>query len=677
METQSALMTSAAAAVLLVAALLRRRDRIALRYAGLTLGFGLWSLGRGCAGLGWLDGFPLEELAAAFTGPLAVALVVELIPPQRRLGSVAPAVALATLGIAVAIAVAGQQYAALRLAGLGWGAAGAVAASALLLRVRPAGGQPDSPDAAWLRYLSSCFVLVIIGIAADLLLGWLRAPRLGTMVAGLLALYVGYLYLLHVRVADLRQMLGNALALLLSASGLAGFFAGLRVWVGPRLDLFVLDAFLASFVLLLLYQPMRDRIQAAMERRFVAGKVALERALLPLGERLPQIFTLDELMRELLATLERTDRVTASAVFLREDPQLGFRSVASIGLPPRPRVNLIRDPAFVAELEPGEPILAEELDAALRETRSKEARERLLKMSRMLRDLDAQLVLPLRAGTHLVGFWTLTDSSSREPFSMTEVKLLRNVAEQAAVSVENSKTFERIRGRDRLVALGEMAGGLAHEIRNPLATIRGALALVTESRADGSDEGSAELEDVILEEVARLDRLVTLFLDYAKPSTRRSTIDDPGDFVRSCVESVARRQPLGAVELEIEIADDLPPISADAEQLETVLANAAQNAYEALDGSGRLRVAVRGDELPASIEISLEDDGPGMDEQTLEHAFVPFFTTKERGGGLGLALCERLVRAQGGTIRLRSKPGEGTTVQIRLPAAGPEAEPSQ
>jgi signal transduction histidine kinase len=259
---------------------------------------------------------------------------------------------------------------------------------------------------------------------------------------------------------------------------------------------------------------------------------------------------------------------------------------------------------------------------------------------------------------------------------MTEVKLLRAVADQAAVCVENSKTFERIRARDRLVALGEMAGGLAHEIRNPLATIRGALALVTESRNEGGREASAELEGVILEEVARLDRLVTLFLDYARPSTRRSTIDDPGEFVRSCLESVARRQPPGEVELEVEIARDLPPISADPEQLETVLTNAAQNAYEALDGKGRLRVTVRADEPLRSLEIALEDDGPGMDDQTLERAFVPFFTTKERGGGLGLALCERLVRAQGGTIHLRSKPGEGTAVRIRLPAAGTHSEAS-
>jgi signal transduction histidine kinase len=119
-------------------------------------------------------------------------------------------------------------------------------------------------------------------------------------------------------------------------------------------------------------------------------------------------------------------------------------------------------------------------------------------------------------------------------------------------------------------------------------------------------------------------------------------------------------------------------VSADRQQLETVLSNVVQNAYEAVrsgparaGGPAAIRVSVRGD--PSSgearaVEIEVADSGPGMDEATLARAFVPFFTTKERGLGLGLALCERLTRAQGGAIHLRSKPRDGTTVTVRLPA---------
>jgi signal transduction histidine kinase len=141
--------------------------------------------------------------------------------------------------------------------------------------------------------------------------------------------------------------------------------------------------------------------------------------------------------------------------------------------------------------------------------------------------------------------------------------------------------------------------------------------------------------------------------------------------VKSCVEAVSRSKGRADVALALEIEDGLLPLHADADQLERVVVNVVQNAYEALEDGGNVRVAVRRAQGSGSydtwLEIAVEDDGPGMDDTTLERAFIPFYTTKEQGTGLGLALCERLIRAQGGTIQLRSRPDEGTIVLIRLP----------
>jgi two-component system sensor histidine kinase HydH len=283
-------------------------------------------------------------------------------------------------------------------------------------------------------------------------------------------------------------------------------------------------------------------------------------------------------------------------------------------------------------------------------------------------------VLPLRAKGQVVGFWTLADARSHESFSSDEVRLLRAVADQIATSIENSKTFERVRARDRFVSLGEMAAGLAHEIRNPLASIRGAVAVLQQP----ADAKGAELWTVIIEEIARLNRVVESFLDYARPPTRRATIRDVGAFVKSCVEAVSRSKGRADVALELAFEEGLLPLHADADQLERVVVNVVQNAYEALERGGAVRVGVRRAQGSSSrdpwLEIAVEDDGPGMDETTLERAFIPFYTTKEQGTGLGLALCERLIRAQGGTIQLRSRPGQGTTVLIRLPYPVPPAE---
>ena len=181
------------------------------------------------------------------------------------------------------------------------------------------------------------------------------------------------------------------------------------------------------------------------------------------------------------------------------------------------------------------------------------------------------------------------------------------------------------------------------------------------------------------EEIQRLDRVVEAFLDYARPwADEMATIDHIGDLVESCVDCVARAQGASGVNVDLAIETEMPPVRADGLQLERVLVNVVQNAYEALGGQGTIRVAVRMEPDPAMdvprVEIAIEDDGPGMDEATLERAFVPFYTTKERGTGMGLALCERMVRAQNGSIELHSRPGAGTTVLIRLEARPPGAE---
>jgi two-component system sensor histidine kinase HydH len=665
LETQSAFMAAAAAAVLLVAALFRRRDPAHLRFVALTLAFVAWSLGRGAGALGVGWGGALSIAGLALLGPASLAFAAEFAgsrpaPRALRVALFGGAFALA------AAAVAPARPVWLGTLAVGWACAGLLTGGALLWRSRAHRHDPGSPDATRLRYLAVIHTGVLVSVAADVVLwGWRISP-VASLLGGAVYLYAGWLLISRVRIADLRQLMGSALGLALLAAGLVGVFSALRIWVGPRLDLFVFNAFVASFALLLVFPPVRDRIQHAMDRRFVAGRLELERSLLPLRERLPQILTLDELLRELLATLERSDRVTASGIFLRENPHLGFQQAASIGLSPRPRVNLVREPHFVEALAQGEPLMLEELEKA--RAGAGERDERVEVLCRVLADLDAQLLLPLRSGSYLLGFWTLTDSSSREPFSTPEVELLRSVAEQAAISVENSKTFERIRARDRLVDLGEMAAGLAHEVRNPLAAIRGGLALLEDS---GSEEGArAEISDVIVEEIHRLDRVVGTFLDYARPSVHRVLIPDASRFVRDCVNSIARRHAKEDVELYLDVEPGLCGFTADRDRLETVIGNAVQNAYEALDGKGSIRVTVRPVADPVRgpcVEIAVQDDGPGMDEETLERAFVPFYTTKHGGMGLGLALCERLTRAQGGAIEIRSRPGEGTTLTVCLP----------
>ncbi len=677
METQSAFMAVAAGAVLLGAVLLIRRDRTALSFAALIAAFTAFCFGRGVASLGhsWAHGVVAASLAAL--GALIPLVATRLTAEHRLERRLRPLLVLGFGFLIAALWVSSGAHESVQLAVTvalgGWALAGTLGGAAVMVRYAPDPAQVDWSDATRLRYLAVAHVIVALAEATDVLLWKLQGPRVASLLVPLLYLYAGYLHLAQVRVSDLRQLMGTAMALTVMAVGLAACFGLIRIWAGERLDLFLFNSFVASFALLVAFPSVRDRLCHLMDRYFMASKLELERVLADLGARLTHIRTLDDLLKDLLGTLEQIDRVRSSSIFLRDAPHLGFQQAGSIGLSPRARVNLIRDPIWTQALEQEEALLYVELEKLLLEARSQEDKERLERLCATMRDLDAQLVLGLRSERGLVGFWSLSDAHPHEPFSTTEVRLLRSVADRISVSVENSKTFERIRARDRMASLGEMATGLAHEIRNPLATIRGALAVLADPAAEGREEFGA----VVLEEIDRLDRVVGTFLDYASPHTRRAPLSDVDEFVRGCVAAVARRHPDGSATVRIEVEDEIPPITTDADQLERVIMNVLTNAYDALDGPGLIRVEVRADagtDPVRRVEITVSDDGLGMDEATLERAFVPFFTTKETGSGLGLALCEKLIRNQGGSIEIQSKPGRGTTVRILLPCDAPPGD---
>jgi two-component system sensor histidine kinase HydH len=675
METQSAFMGAAAALALLLAFVSSRALPAARWLAALTGAYGAYCIGRAGADLGAPWGRALVDLGLVAAGPLALRVAAILTGRTASLRRLVPALVGVPFAFAAAVIAWREPPAGLHLTANLIAFSGVACGALTLARHAPSADDSDSPDARRLRYLVVAHAIVASAAVLDVAMWQLGLPRVATLLTPPLYLYAAKLHLAQVRVADLRQLVGNSLALAVMAVGLAAFFAAIRIWVGERLDLFVFNAFAASFALLFFFAPMRDRIQSAIERRFVAGKLALERGLRPLRERLKHILTLDELLAELLGALEKADLFRASSIFLRDDATLGFQLAGSVGLPTRTRVSLLSQPAWVAAVEQSEVLRREELQRRRDDpTLAADERIELQALCETLADLDAELVLPLRAKGQVVGFWTLADARSHESFSSDEVRLLRAVADQIATSIENSKTFERVRARDRFVSLGEMAAGLAHEIRNPLASIRGAVAVLQQP----ADAKGAELWTVIIEEIARLNRVVESFLDYARPPTRRATIRDVGAFVKSCVEAVSRSKGRADVALELAFEEGLLPLHADADQLERVVVNVVQNAYEALERGGAVRVGVRRAQGSSSrdpwLEIAVEDDGPGMDETTLERAFIPFYTTKEQGTGLGLALCERLIRAQGGTIQLRSRPGQGTTVLIRLPYPVPPAE---
>ncbi len=229
---------------------------------------------------------------------------------------------------------------------------------------------------------------------------------------------------------------------------------------------------------------------------------------------------------------------------------------------------------------------------------------------------------------------------------------------------------EHLHRMDRLACLGEMAAGLAHEIRNPLASISGAAQFLAEGDLI-SPEGR-RLLDIIFRETSRLNRLTNSFLLYGRPTRESVEKVNAAAEVEEIIDLVSRRRNLPQAEIRVDIPDSAV-LETEPNQLRQILVNLLLNAWQALPQQGG-RITVSGSVDSGALELRIADNGSGISSRDLERIFNPFFTTKPDGTGLGLAIVQRLVHDLGGEIRAISTPGKGTEFIMTLPLAGAAGE---
>lgn len=293
----------------------------------------------------------------------------------------------------------------------------------------------------------------------------------------------------------------------------------------------------------------------------------------------------------------------------------------------------------------------------------------------VLRRLGLALCFPVLSMNRLIGILGIGEKPSGKAWSGEETAFLDSLMPQAGIALENALLYKEQRERyrrmlraDRLATIGELAAGAAHEIRNPLTSIKSSLQYL-ESRC--REETEKRLLGVALRETDRIDETLAALLSFSRPTEIRK---EPCDLVELLEESAALVS-LQARAKGVEVRTSFPPVpivvEADGPQLKQVFLNVFLNAVQAMEAGGTLAVeALRAGSGRPLVRVT--DTGPGIPEEALEKVFDPFFTTKKGGTGLGLSICYTIVKAHGGEIEIRSRPGEGTTVLVSLPA-GPRS----
>jgi len=256
----------------------------------------------------------------------------------------------------------------------------------------------------------------------------------------------------------------------------------------------------------------------------------------------------------------------------------------------------------------------------------------------------------------------------RRDYAMTLVDA--RTAELNASLEELSETQARLVFQERLAAIGQVAAAVGHELRNPLGVLTNSLYLIRTALPSGDTERIERHLATADREIGAAVVIVEGLLDFARQSEPELEEFDLDDLVDEALSVAA---PPAGIDVARRRLDDVGGVRGDRQQLRQVLLNLLTNAYAAMDGEGVIMIDAVAD--GKRVEIRVSDTGTGMDEDTVNHIFDPFYTRKAKGIGLGLAVTRRIVEAHGGTIAVRSAPGEGTTFAVKLPGAlVPKAE---
>lgn len=511
-------------------------------------------------------------------------------------------------------------------------------------------------------------------------------PAVGPIVTAVYLYFVAQT-LLRERLLDLPEVLARIATLTLLVIAGTALYSLLLLWVPAtsedNTELLVFNISVASFAVIVLIDPVRAEFESRIEQWLFRDRSALRSILVQLRFKLLNVIDPSAMVQVVLDALRESNRVTEASLYLLDSRGTSLVLRGSLGDAGPARLDLATRRTLLERMRLQGATLRDVLQRE-RERAARDSRAQLSEILDTMAELRSSLAVPILAQAErddaepeLIGALFVDDERLIEPFSREEVDLFTELAAQAAITLQNSAEYEQRKERDRLAALGEMAAGLAHEIRNPLGAIKGAVQVMQPSMKL-QDAQTAEFLGVIVEEVDRLNRVVTQFLSYSRPFKGEIGQVDLAEVIQDTVRLI---DPERLERLHVDVPDDLPPVRGDAEALRQVFLNLLMNALDAIEdplatrhGEDPARVWIEGRLRPRglpdgdAVGITVRDNGPGLSHQTLSTIFVPFHTTKTGGTGLGLPICQRIVENHRGVILVGNNVEGGASFTVVLPA---------
>lgn len=425
---------------------------------------------------------------------------------------------------------------------------------------------------------------------------------------------------------------------------------------------------LAAIVIAMSFLPLREKVQVIVDKLFFKERLDYQRLLHELIEEVSSITSLDRLLSIIVDRVTETMHVEKSSIFLADDKERFYLHTAK-GLE-KEGITFNKDDYLIQELYKYKDVFIKDNI----ESKLQEGINEYESTKKKLEGLD--ICIPLFARNKLIGIFNLSNKQSGDTFNDDEIELLLTIGNHVAMAIENIKLIEAqlkmkedLMVADKLAAIGITAQAMAHDLKNPLTSISNYVQIIPHQFNE--PEFWFKFNKIVPDEINRMNKMLISFLNSAKlPEPEFSVVD-----VRHIIDNVVLLlEDRGrGVEIIKDYQPELPQIMADEDQLKQVFMNIILNSFQAMPMGGKLEITVK--EKDGFVMIEFKDTGYGIPEEYLKDRklFKPFVTTKDKGAGLGLAICEWIIKTHhDGKIDVESEFGKGATFTIYLPLHLPE-----